>query len=471
MIDNEDSTYAEQSVIGGLMLLSDPESELLQKITSSLKDSSFYNLMHKRIFATIKKIAISGGYVDLVTVESLFESTYGKDKTLFIYLSEICRNTPSASNILAYAKIVRECAIERYAVTKLQELIGNFSDKSQGDVYQRLGLIESTVSDISNISLRNEKGGLKHVSDALAKWLDNRESVLSDGVDKSAISTGIESLDDILGVKGMRRGSLVGVGARPKMGKTAFMMKLANHVGLDLNQPVAIFSMEMPDTEIVERSITTRTHINPDNFYKEHETAEQQGRTDEAFSSLVKSNIYIDDGTKLSLRHIESESRRIRKEHGSLGMIQVDYLTLMDAEKADRNDLAYGMITKGLKNLAKELDCVVVLLTQLNRGLENRPDKRPIPSDSRDTGQIEQDVSLWIGLYKHSVYDEDTPNRGLTELLVRLNRDGGTGTGFVDMRQGFHVGLSMVDGAKMKHAIDVCGEKEEEKTTFVRKGK
>jgi len=145
----------------------------------------------------------------------------------------------------------------------------------------------------------------------------------------------------------------------------------------------------------------------------------------------------------------------------------------MEAEKADRNDLAYGMITKALKNLAKELNCVVLMLTQLNRGLENRPDKRPMPSDSRDTGQIEQDVDLWLGLYKASVYDEEVQDQGLTEVLVRLNRHGGTGTAFVEMKQGFHVPVSMIDGAKMLNnraqvKLDTQ-ETESNRTTFKRK--
>lgn len=473
MTNNDDSLYAEQSVIGGMIILEDPQSDLMQKVLAQLKPSNFYTMIHKQIFSTIKKLAMNNTYIDLVTVEAMFESDYGKGNDVFIYLARISKNTPSAANILSYSKIVREYSIERYAVLKLQDLIGNFTDRTQGDVYQRLGLIETTVNDISNASLRNENGGLKHVSDALSKWLDNREEILETGFDKNAVSTGIESLDDILGVKGMRRGSLNAVGARPKMGKTAFMMKIANHVGLNLNEAVAIFSMEMADVEVAERSITERTGINPSNFYRNTESLEQQGRTDQAFNDMIKSKVYIDDGAALTLKHIQAQSRKLRKENGSIGLICVDYLTLMEAEKADRNDLGYGAITKGLKNLAKELNCVILLLTQLNRGLENRPDKRPVPSDSRDTGQIEQDVSLWIGLYKNSVYDKEAPNTGLTEVIVGLNRDGETGTAFVYMEQGFHRGLSMIEGAKMKHEIDsvkIDNEKEEKnKIAFKRK--
>lgn len=446
---NEDSLFAEQSVIGGLMLLVSPDSELMVKTMGMLKPSSFYKLYHKQIFSSVMVLFTKSENIDLLTVENQCRLQGIDDQGLFMYLADTVRNTPSAANIIAYAKMVREHSIERYTTRKLQELIGMFNDRSEGDVYQRLGLLESTISNISNMSMRNEKGGLKHVSESLGVWLDNIDQVLEDGYDKNAFTTGIESLDDVLGGRGLRRGSLVGVGARPKAGKSAFMMIVANHFALDLNESVAIFSMEMPGVEIAERAMTNRTTVNPAEFYRTSISSENSGRRDTAFNELLNSNMYIDDGSNLSLKHIQSESRRLRKDKGSLSLVCVDYLTLMQAEKAERNDLAYGLITKALKNLAKELNCVVLMLTQLNRGLENRHDKRPVPSDSRDTGQIEQDVDIWIGLYKESIYDDEVCNPGLTELLVRLNRHGGTGVGFVEMRQGFHVPVSMIDGAKI----------------------
>lgn len=447
-MNHEESLLAEQAVIGGLMKLSSPESNLVIKTMGSLKPSSFYKRFHQQIFKSIKALFIRNENIDLLVVQEECKRQGINDNNLFVYLAEIMRSTPSAENITAYTKIVRDFAVERYALTKLQDLVGSFTDKSQGDVYQRIGLLESTLNEIGTMALRGDKSGLKHISESLGLWLDNIEQVANDGFDKNAFTTGVESVDDVLGEKGMRKGSLVGVGARPKMGKSAFMMLLANHFALDLKQSVAVFSMEMPSIEICERALTNRATINPSEFYRTSSN-EVAGRRDMALSELISSNMFIDDGSSLSISHIERESRKIRKEKGSIGLICVDYLTLMEAEKADRNDLAYGIITKKLKNLAKELDCVVLLLTQLNRGLEQRPDKRPMPSDSRDTGQIEQDVDLWLGLYKESVYDETLCDQGLTEVIVRLNRHGGTGTGFVEMRQGFHVPLSTLDGAKM----------------------
>ena len=455
MIDlNENSIIAERSVIGGLLILNDPNSELMAKTMEMLKPKSFYKQFHGKIFEAIKTLFLKGENIDVITLDSQCKKQGMNDDSLFVYLVELQKETPSGYNIMAYAKMVREFSVERYANQKLQDLIGSFNDRSVGDVYQRLGLLESTISSISTIGIRNSNGGLKHITDSAGRWMDNIDEIHNSGFDKNKLTTGVSSVDEILGVKGMVRGSLVGVAARPKMGKTAFMSLMINHISLDLNLPVATFSMEMNDEEMFERGLSSRTTVDPAEFYKKEIRPEVNGRMDAAFKEFIDSKLYIDDGTSLSLNHIKKESRKIRKEKGELGAVFIDYLTLMEAEKAERNDLAYGKITKGLTDLAKELNCVVVLLLQLNRNLESRPDKRPIPSDCKDTGQIEQDVSLLIMLYKESVYDDSVYMPGLTEAIVRLNRKGGSGTGFVEMRQGFHVPLSIEDGAKIINIRD-----------------
>jgi replicative DNA helicase len=474
MIDNNESAIqAEQSVIGSLLMLGSPDSQLVIKTMGMLKVGSFYKLYHKQIFKSIKALFVMGENIDSLTVEVQCKKQGNHDDDLFMYLAQAINNTPSSSNILGYSKIVRECSIERFANQKLQDLLGMFNDTSTGDVYQRLGLLETAITDISSIGMRNDNGGLKHINEAAVKWLDNIDEIHASGFDKNKLTTGIESIDDILGVKGMVRGSLVGVAARPKMGKTAFMSLMINHISLDLKLPVATFSMEMNSEEMFERGLSSRTTVDPAEFYKKEVRNEIMGRMDTACTEFSNSNLYIDDGTSLSLEHIKRESRKLRSENGELGAIFIDYLTLMEAEKAERNDLAYGKITKGLTNLAKELNCVVVLLLQLNRNLESRPDKKPIPSDCKDTGQIEQDVSLLIMLYKESVYDDTVHMPGFTEAIVRLNRKGGTGTGFVDMRQGFHVPMSLEEGAKVLNIRDQtkadAAEEKSSKTTYKRK--
>ena len=474
MIDsNESAIQAEQSVIGSLLMLGNPDSQLVIKTMGMLKTGSFYKLYHKQIFKSIKALFVMGENIDSLTVEVQCKKQGNHDDDLFMYLAQAMNTTPSSSNILGYAKIVRECSIERFANQKLQDLLGMFNDTSTGDVYQRLGLLETAITDISSIGMRNDNGGLKHINEAAVKWLDNIDEIHASGFDKNKLTTGVQSIDDILGVKGMVRGSLVGVAARPKMGKTAFMSLMINHISLDLKLPVATFSMEMNSEEMFERGLSSRTTVDPAEFYKKEVRNEFMGRMDTACTEFSNSNLYIDDGTSLSLEHIKRESRKLRSEKGELGAIFIDYLTLMEAEKAERNDLAYGKITKGLTNLAKELNCVVVLLLQLNRNLESRPDKRPIPSDCKDTGQIEQDVALLIMLYKESVYDDTVHMPGFTEAIVRLNRKGGSGTGFVDMRQGFHVPMTLEEGAKVLNVRDQnkaeAKEEQSSKTTFKRR--
>lgn len=463
----------EQAVIGDLMVISDPESEMVTRALSTIKESAFTTRQHRIIYRSIKAIAARGDMIDLITVDSETRKYDQNFDSMFVYLAEVQKSVISSSNIIGHVRLLRENAIERFAMQKMHDAMGMFADTTNGDVYQRLGLVETMISEISDMGMRNDKGGLKHITEASLEWMDNIEAIHKDGFDKNKFTTGIESLDEVIGVKGMRRGSLVAVGARPKMGKSALMSLIANHFALDLNETVAIFSMEMPSVEIFERSMTNRTTLNPVEFYRKQMSDECQGRMNEAYNDIMKSNMYVEDTPALKIGHIQKESRRLRKEHGSIGLICVDYLTLMEAEKADRNDLAYGMITKALKNLAKELNCVVLMLTQLNRGLESRPDKRPMPSDSKDTGQIEQDVDLWLGLYKDSVYNEDIYYPGLTEVIARLNRHGSVGTGFVDMREGFHVSMSIEGGAKVlvqRQASIIDAEKQEvKKLKFERK--
>ena len=454
MIDiHEESSFAEKSVIGGLILLSDPNDELFCKTMNLLKISTFYKKYHRDIFSAIKILANNNQHIDLLTVEEQCKRQGNNDTSLFVYLAETMRQTPSAANIIAYAKITRDFAIERYTIQKMHSLIAEFTDRTTGDVYQRLGLVESTISEIIGAGMKKETGGLRHISEVAGQWLDEiDERLANNGIDKNKMTTGFESLDESLGDKGIRRGSLVVVGARPKMGKSAFMTSMANHFALDLNEPVALFSMEMPSIEVWERSVTSRANVSPSEFYKRNGmSAECHGRLEMSISEYIKSNYYVDDSVAMTISHIQIQSRKLRKEQGKIGLICVDYLTLMEAPKADRNDLSYGLITKKLKELAKELNCVVVLVTQLNRSLESRADKRPMPSDSRDTGQIEQDCDVWIGIYRESVYDENVFNPALTEIIVRLNRHGKTGTSFAEMKDGYLLPISLEDGQRIKN--------------------
>jgi len=458
MIDFADkSSDAERSVIGSVLLLNNPDSQQLNWLFSFLKPEAFYSQFHQKIFSGMRELHTKRAPIDMVTLEKACEKF--ELENVFLFLAEVQKQTPSAANLKAYASIVRECSIERFAQSKLQDAIAMVTDETGGDIYQRLGLVESLVNDIQSRGLRNEHKGLRHIGDFGSSWLDEWEERIEQGEDTRKFTTGIESLDEALGVKGLRRGSLVAVGARPKMGKTALLVTMANHFGLVLNETVATFSLEMPGNEIFERSLCTESNLSAGVFYDQRGvTDETNGRAHDAMTKLVNSNLYIDDTPGISVSHIQREARKLHNKH-PIGLLCVDYLTLMTADKADRNDLAYGNITKALKNLAKELNCVVLLLTQLNRGLESRPDKRPLPSDSKDTGQIEQDCDVWIGLYREAVYVDDAVSPELMELLIRLNRHGPSGTAFAQLQNGTVKSFGSDEGNR------ILAERHHEKST------
>lgn len=441
------SNAAEQSVLGGLLLI-EGKGKQAAKVLGTVKSSYFEHPLHKAIFEGMKNLNGTGEGFDTITLDvNLSNNKIYQDLGGFSYLIDLAKETPSSANIMAYVKIIREKAIERFAIRKVNEALAELTDNEQGTVEQRIGRAESILAEINRKSLNDDKG-LKHIKEYGKEWHESLERYHAGDKDSFGLTTGITPLDAMLRPKLIPTGSLVVVGARPKMGKTALLSLLANHSGVDLKLHTPVFSMEMPGDQVFERSLTSDGRINPMDYYNS-----QSGPVYEQLHSsttrLVNSLIYVDDSPGMTLTHIQRESRMLAKK-GKVGYICVDYLTLMKAEKAERNDLAYGEITKGLKNLAKELGCVVVLLTQLNRQLESRPDKRPMPSDSRDTGQIEQDCDLWIGLYRHGVYQPDCQYPSMTEGIIRLNRHGKTGSFFLDLKQGYFVPMAEEEGLYQK---------------------
>lgn len=427
---------AEQSVIGGL-LLDDDNSDRVQKVLSILKPESFYVRAHQVLFAEMREMFRDNKPVDGLTLFDVLES---KGLTVqvggFAYLAEIAKNTPSAANIVAYAMSVREAAMERYGIQRMTEATELLYARNGMTATQKYEAIQSIFTQMSDHAKTGSRRGARALSDVLEDWVEELEMRFDPKQRSRGLSTGIASLDALLQPKGLVRGSLLVIGARPKMGKTTLYSQLAINCALNEELPAVLFSLEMPDKQIFERMIGQLSGVNTDIFYRGADSDTEFAHANARAMQMVESgNFFIDDTPGASLSHIVAESRRIKRERGSVGMVLVDYLTLMTAEKADRNDLAYGMITKGLKNLAKELDCVVVLLTQLNRDLEKRTNKRPLPSDSRDTGQIEQDCDYWIGIYREGAYDENA-NQSDTELLLRLNRHGQSGVIYCEQRNG-----------------------------------
>ncbi|WP_275219710.1 DnaB-like helicase C-terminal domain-containing protein [Citrobacter freundii] len=426
---------AEQSVLGGMML--DSGSDRCQTAMSMLKPESFYIRPHQVIFAEMRELVASQKPIDLITlIESLESKGLGEQAGGFAYMAEISKNTPSAANIVHYAMLVREKAMERYGIDKLTSATELLFSRNGMTTSQKFDAIQTLFTDIADYAKTGNRRGLREFSEVMGDWVDEVEARWSDSDATRGLSTGIGSLDDLLQPKGLVKGALMVIGARPKMGKTTLYSQLAVNCAEVEQLPALMFSLEMPDKQIVERMIGQVSRVNTDVFYGDRYDDAQVAMAFAAGGRLAQTgNLYVDDTPGITLAHIVAESRRIKRERGAVGMVLVDYLTLMTADKADRNDLAYGIITKGLKNLAKELNCIVVLLTQLNRDLEKRTNKRPMPSDSRDTGQIEQDCDYWIGIYREGAYDENA-DQAATELLLRLNRHGPTGVVYCDQRNG-----------------------------------
>lgn len=429
------SLDAEQSVLGGLML--DDGSERCQTVFATLKPDAFYNRTHRVIYEELRNLSRSQKPIDLITVSDSLEAKGDLEAVGgFAYLAELSKNTPSAANIVNYAAIVRDRAMRRYGIEKANKITELFYANDGMTAEEKYEAAQSLFAQMTDHAKTGNRRGLRSFGEVMDDWLVDLDKRFSDSGESRGLSSGIPSLDRMLSPKGLVKGSLFVVGARPKMGKTTLYSQMAINCAVREGKPALMFSLEMPDDQILEKIVGQKSGVNPNIFYhnvndNEPYDGDYDGDFDKALKTAVRLReldlLHIDDTPGLSLAHIVAESRKIKRQKGGVGMILVDYLTLMTAEKADRNDLAYGIITKGLKNLAKELGCVVVLLTQLNRSLETRVNKRPLPSDSRDTGQIEQDCDYWVGIHREGAFDENA-NQEDTELILRLNRHGKTGT-------------------------------------------
>ncbi|EOG5773960.1 DnaB-like helicase C-terminal domain-containing protein [Cronobacter sakazakii] len=426
---------AEQAVLGSVMVA--PDSDNVQKVLGFLNADMFYSRQHGRIFAALQGLNAKGKALDMLTLSDALEMQGELEQVGgFAYLADISRNTPSAANVMHYANVVKDKSTERMAIEQATQMLEVLYSRSGMTTAQKLEAVQALAMKVDDKAKTGNHRGLMTFRDAFNKWTYQVGERLEGNPSSVGLTSGIEALDEMLEPKRIVRGSLFVVGARPKMGKTTVYQKMAIHCALVENLPTLAFSLEMPTEQLVERIISQHSRVKSDVFYQNGYNENQFAQALAMGTQIADSNnLYIDDTPGLSLAHIVSESRRIKRERGEVGMVLVDYLTLMAAEKADTEAQAYGIITKGLKVLAKELNCVVVLLTQLNRGSEARANKRPLPSDSRSTGQIEQDCDYWLGIYRENE-DDETVNPAETELLLRLNRHGNTGTVYVEQRNG-----------------------------------
>ncbi|CAM3716151.1 helicase DnaB [Rouxiella silvae] len=437
---------AEQAVLGGLMLNTDEDR--CQTVLSILKPDTFHLRGHRAIYLALRGLIKTHQPTDLITVSHALESKGELDLIGgFGYLAQLCQ-VPSVASMVNYARIVRDKAVQRYTLEKLYSCIELVNANNGQDIESKLSSVQQMITAVTDHARTGRKGGLRPASDVIGDWVDDIDRRFSDPDGAAGFTLGIEDLDRLMAPKQTLRGALVVVGARPKMGKTSTYNKIATHFALNHRVPTLVFSLEMTDRAIIERMVAQEAKVNSEIFYVGAKNDSDMARAMAKAGELAESNLMIDSTPGVTLAHIEAECRKVKRQRGDIGLVAVDYLTLMKPEAAERRDIAYGDITTGLKNLAKELNCVVLLLTQLNRKLEERADKRPHPSDSKDSGQIEQDCDVWIGLYRDAIYNKNS-DPTLMEMILRLNREGASGTAYSKMVDGSIRDITHEEGERL----------------------
>ncbi len=408
------SIEAEIAVLGGLIL----DNEAWEKIADILTENDFYNQEHRKIYSCIVDLIDQNIPFDVVTINE--KVNISNDKSFSIYLSEIIDQTPSAANIKAYANIVREQSILRQLINVSNALI----EKSKEGGVDSKALLDEAEQKIFNISEESLKAnsGFQNINQLVKDSLVEIEDRAEKGLSVTGVATGFSDFDNK--TTGLQGGDLIIVAGRPSMGKTSFAMNLAEYASLKSDAVTAIFSMEMSGTQLSTRLISSMGRINQQKIRTGKLSDEDWPRLTNAVALLSKANIFIDDTPALTPTDIRARARRLKRDKG-LDLIVIDYMQLMQLSSNSENRATeLSEISRSLKALARELDVPVVALSQLNRSVESRTDKRPMMSDLRESGAIEQDADIIAFIYRDEVYNPDSPDKGKAEILVAKQRNG-----------------------------------------------
>ena len=415
------SIEAEQSVLGGLLLSADG----WDAVSEAVVDSDFYRPDHRLIFRQIARLAEASEPVDVITVADKLEAQGELEAAGGLpYLAELAQNTPSASNIRAYAQVVNERASLRKLIEAAQDIAeSGFSPEGRTSDE----LIDEAERRIMQISEQGPKaGGPQGVNPLLQNALGRIEELFNSGGDITGLSTGFKDLDGM--TSGLQPSDLVIVAGRPSMGKTSFAMNLVEHAILAQERPILVFSMEMPADSLIIRMLSSVGRIDQTRIRNGKLEQEDWPKLSTAVSKLKDVPLFIDDTAALTPTEVRSRARRVAREHGQLGMVMVDYLQLMQiAGSSEGRTAEISEISRSLKAIAKEFECPVVALSQLNRSLEQRPNKRPVNSDLRESGAIEQDADVIMFIYRDEVYNEESPDKGVAEIIIGKQRNGPIG--------------------------------------------
>jgi len=417
------SIQAEQSLLGALML----DNQTWDSVADKVSEGDFYRREHRLIFAAVRKLAEDEQPFDVVTLaETLEQNRELDDAGGLPYLGSIAKDTPSAANIKAYAKIVRERSVLRQLIsvgTDISDIAFNPEGRDAADM---LDEAERRVFEIAEQEARGG-GGFQPLKTLLGKAVERIEILFQRNEPITGLSTGFTDFDMM--TSGLQRSDLIIVAGRPSMGKTTFAMNIAENVAIEAKRPVAVFSMEMPGDSLAMRMMSSLGSIDQHRVRTGKLEEDEWPRLTSAVNMLSQAPMFIDDTPALSPTEVRARARRLKREQGDLGLIVLDYLQLMQAPgSAENRATEISAISRNLKALAKELDVPVMALSQLNRSLEQRTNKRPIMSDLRESGAIEQDADLIVFIYRDEVYNEDSENKGIAEIIIGKQRNGPIGT-------------------------------------------
>ena len=419
------SIEAEQSVLGGLLL----DNEALDRITDLISETDFYRSEHKLIFQQMSRLLERGKPADVITVSEAIEQAGLTDETGgLVYLGELAANTPSAANIRRYAEIVRERAVLRHLVVAGDEIATDALNPLGRDAKELLDTAEQKVFAIAEMGARSQQGFV-HINPLLTQVVE-RIQELHDRENPSEITgvpTGFTDLDRM--TSGLQPGDLIIVAGRPSMGKTAFALNIAEYVAVDVGLPVAVFSMEMGGTQLAMRMLASIGRLDSHRVRTGRLTDDEWSRLTFALGKLHEAPMHIDETGGMNPTDLRGRARRLKRQVGKLGLIVIDYIQLMGSTRQNENRATeVSEISRSLKALARELEVPIIALSQLSRKVEERTDKRPMMSDLRESGAIEQDADVILMMYREEYYKPDTPDKGMAEVIIGKQRNGPTGT-------------------------------------------
>ncbi|EKX97831.1 replicative DNA helicase [Selenomonas sp. oral taxon 138 str. F0429] len=412
------SIEAELSVLGAMML----KKEAVTQAIELLRSDEFYRQAHRVVFEAMESLVREGEPVDIVTVtESLRKSGLLEQVGGITFLANLTNSVPSTANLAHYAKIVKEKAILRSLIDVSTEIAGMAYEGSEDIAVQ----LDGAEQKILAIAGGRTTGTFTPIKDVVFDAVDRVNQLAQSKGGITGLSTGLATLDSV--TRGLQKSDLIIVAARPAMGKTAFVLNLATHVALQ-GGTVAFFSLEMPREQLMHRIFCAEGQIDATHLARGELDEEEWSRLVKVADRMIKTNLYFDDTSSTTVMDIRTRARRLKAERG-LDLIAIDYLQLIQAPgRAENRTLAVAEMTRSLKVLARELSVPIIVLSQLSRATEGRSDKRPMLSDLRESGSIEQDADIVMFLYREDYYNQDTENANITELSIAKHRNGATDT-------------------------------------------